>query len=89
MAFLLVALKQSTAIASRITRSRGAYDPNSAPNSQTRTVLSSLADTICRPSGLNAAEVTVLVCPVIVCSQSPVAALQTRTVSSLLADTIF
>ena len=46
-------------------------------------------DTTFRPSGLNAAEFTMLVCPVIVCSQSPIVALYTRTVLSQLAVTIF
>ena len=55
----------------------------------TRTVLSSLADTIFVPSGLNCAEITSPLCPSNVCTHSPVATLHTRTVLSSLADTIF
>jgi hypothetical protein len=59
---------------------------------QTRTVLSPLADTIFRSSGLNPADITSSVCPSIVSSQLSVApsqTSQTRTVVSLLAGTIF
>jgi hypothetical protein len=51
--------------------------------------LSKLPDTICSPSGLNAAELTKSVCPSILCSQFPLATLHTRIVLSQLADTIF
>ena len=56
---------------------------------QTRTVLSVLADTTFRPSGLNDAEVTASECPCSVCSHSPVTASQIRTVLSVLPDTTF
>ena len=54
--------------------------------SQTLTVPSSLAEAICRPSGLKATQLTALVCPLSVSVSSPVPASQTLTVLSSLAE---